>query len=274
MTKPIWRLLHTQPKNGPYNMALDEAILECVGKRISPPTLRLYAWAPPCLSLGYTQSINDIDLDQLASLNWDIVRRPTGGRAILHTDELTYSVIAPLDDPIVRGTVVESYQRIAQGFLEALRRLDLDAAADEKYLLRDGIRPRGPVCFEVPSNYEITVGGKKLIGSAQARRRDGVLQHGSIPLTGDLSRITRVLRYDDETARFTAAQRLLNHAITVENALGKQINFDRVGQAIVQSFQDVFDIQFVETTPSDEELTRMIEFIKEKYSSSQWTARN
>src|SRR5690606_14878512 len=109
-----WRLIRTQPAAGAWNMAVDEAVLEAVGQGDVLPTLRLYAWNPPCLSLGFAQPVQDVDRAALARLGWELVRRPTGGRAILHTDELTYSVIAPLDEPRVAGSVLESYRRLSQ----------------------------------------------------------------------------------------------------------------------------------------------------------------
>ena len=145
---------------------------------------------------------------------WGLVRRPTGGRAILHTDELTYSVIAPLNEERVYGSIIESYRRLSQALLEALHIIGLPARADKDHTLPENLKSGGPVCFEVPSNYEITFDGKKLIGSAQARRREGVLQHGSLPLTGDLARITTALVFPDEAARRAAGQRLLERAVT------------------------------------------------------------
>ena len=178
-----WRLIHTPPAGGAWNMAVDEAILEGARAGAVLPTLRLYAWQPPCLSLGYAQPFSDVALPRLAALGWDVVRRPTGGRAILHTDELTYSVTGPQDEPRLAGSVLESYQRLSAALLEALRQLNLPAQAAGAHLsAAEGADPKGPVCFEVPSDYEIVVGGKKLIGSAQARRKGGVLQHGALPL--------------------------------------------------------------------------------------------
>jgi len=109
-----WRLLLTPPAPGAWNMAVDEALLESAGRGESLPTLRLYAWAPPCLSLGQAQPFADVDMARLRARGWQAVRRLTGGRAILHTDELTYSVTAPPDEPRVAGTVLESYNRLAQ----------------------------------------------------------------------------------------------------------------------------------------------------------------
>src|SRR5512134_3886256 len=114
-----WRLLITPPSPGAWNMAVDESILEHVGRGEARPTLRLFAWQPACLSLGQAQPHSDVDVTRLRARGWDVVRRPTGGRAILHTDELTYSVIASADEPAMAGTLLESYNRLAQGLLHA-----------------------------------------------------------------------------------------------------------------------------------------------------------
>ena len=138
-------------------MAVDEAILEHAGQGLVPPTLRLYAWSPPCLSLGYAQSFDDVDIDRLQQRHWLVVRRPTGGRAILHADELTYSIAAPASHAIVRGSLLESYSRIALALLRAVRSLGLEA--EIKSAAGAGRGSPNPVCFEAPSAHEITVGG-------------------------------------------------------------------------------------------------------------------
>ncbi len=143
-----WRLLTTPPARGAWNMAADEAILEAVGRGDSLPTLRLYAWDPACLSLGYAQPLSDVDIPRLQSHGWEMVRRPTGGRAILHTDEITYSVIAPLDEPRVAGTVLESYSRLAAALVEALHLLDLPVEVQERPGEQQGSQPgvfRSPI---------------------------------------------------------------------------------------------------------------------------------
>src|SRR5918996_5777000 len=126
-----WRLLITPPARGAWNMALDEAILEHIGRGASLPTLRLYAWNPACLSLGYAQPFADIDSARLNERGWEVVRRATGGRAILHTDELTYSVIAPNDEPRVAGSVLESYNRLAQALLLGVQNLEVPVEMKE-----------------------------------------------------------------------------------------------------------------------------------------------
>lgn len=267
-----WRLVRTEPANGPWNMAVDEAILEAVGRSDVPPTLRLYAWDPPCLSLGFAQPVKDVDLDGLARNGWQLVRRPTGGRAILHTDELTYSVIAPGDEPRVAGSVLESYRRLSQALVNALQRLGLPALAEKEYALPQGIQAGAPVCFEVPSNYEITVAGKKLVGSAQARRKPGVIQHGSLPLYGDLTRITQALAYPDEAARQRAAARLLEHAATAE-MLGQPLNWAASAEAFASAFQETLNLTFREERLTSGELRRADELVDQKYAHPSWTNR-
>lgn len=272
-SRSTWRYLRTPSAPGAWNMALDEAILEATGQGLVPPTLRLYAWEPPCLSLGYAQPISDVDQAALARYGWELVRRPTGGRAILHTDELTYSVSAPHTEPRVGGSVLESYQKLADALLQALHRLAVPAASEEQYRLPEGANPKGPVCFEVPSNWEITVNGKKVIGSAQVRRQVGVLQHGSIPLGGDLSRITRALAFPDEATRTRAAARLLARACTLETALGRAVPWAQAAQALAEAFAQTLNLELETGEVTEKELKRAQVLVEEKYTPPHWTER-
>ncbi len=267
-----WRLLVTPASHGAWNMAIDEALLEAVGQDQSLPCLRLYSWTPPCLSIGYAQPCADIDRNRLFDLGWDWVRRPTGGRAILHTDELTYSVIAPLDEPRVSGGVLESYQRLSNALLVALHSVNIPAVA-RPISPSVKLNTDGPVCFEVPSNYEIVVGGKKLIGSAQARRKNSVLQHGTLPLWGDLTRITRALVYPDEQTRRYAASRLLSQATTVEAVLGYLIDWGAATQAFITGFHSALNIQFFQDDLSDQEMNQARRLAEEKYMHPSWLER-
>ena len=268
-----WRLLRMPPAQGAWNMAVDEAILESVYSGESLPTLRLYAWAPPCLSLGYSQPFADVNLPALRQAGWQIVRRPTGGRAILHTDELTYAVIAPLQEPRVAGSVLDSYSRLSGALLQALILMGLPAEARETYQDAGAPRNLNPVCFEVPSKYEITVNGKKLIGSAQARRKEGVLQHGSLPLYGDLTRITQVLHYPDSEAYHMAAESLLQHACTVESILGHPGGWEAAADAFTEAFQTVLNLNLLPGELTATELHRTRTLVKEKYAHPSWTER-
>lgn len=268
-----WRLLRTQPAAGAWNMAVDEAILESTAQGNMPPTLRLYAWSPACLSLGYAQSIDDVDLEKLKKLGWDIVRRPTGGRAILHIDELTYSICGMNSDPNLAGSILECYQRLSQGLIEALRRLSIIPDIPNLSPKQDHQSPENPVCFEVPSNYEITIGEKKLVGSAQARKKSGVLQHGTLPIYGDISRIIDILHYPEESLKEQARIRLLDHATTVESVLGYAGDWWIASYAFEQAFQKVLNIelQVMDLTPA--EGSRALDLFNEKYNHPDWTKR-
>jgi lipoate-protein ligase A len=267
-----WRLLISVPSRGAWNMAVDEAILEAVDNKLVPPTLRLYAWDPPCLSIGYAQSMMDVDIVRLEALGWDWVRRPTGGRAILHTDELTYSVIAPQSDPRVSGGVLESYQRLSLALLTALRNLNIPAMSLPNHMVNRN-QEAGAVCFEIPSNYEIVVNEKKLIGSAQARRKNIVLQHGTLPLWGDLTRITKALTFSDEAKRNTAAVRLLSHATTVEMVLGYRLSWDDAAKAFISSFQSELNVELRSGELTSQEISRAHTLEQEKYTHPIWLER-
>ena len=266
-----WRLLVTPPAPGAWNMAVDEAVLESTVRGDSHPTLRLYAWAPPCLSLGYAQPLSDVDLASLKQRGWDVVRRTTGGKAILHTDELTYSVAGPASHPLLVGSVLDSYSRLAIALTHALQSLGIPVTMKE-HGPGDG-RSKNPVCFEVPSAYEITVDGKKLVGSAQARRGGGVLQHGSLPLSGDLTRIIQVLAFSSQEERMQAANRLLERATTAGAVRGISVSWDGAAQAFVSAFSEVLKLELREGVLTQAERSRALELVETKYSHSSWLER-
>ena len=268
-----WRLLITPSAPGAWNMAVDEAILEHNVRGESLPTLRLYAWDPACLSLGHAQPFADVDTARLQDCGWEVVRRATGGRAILHTDELTYSVTGSAEEPILAGGVLESYNRLAQALLLAVKNLGVPVEIKEPVGHASSVTSANPVCFEVPSTYEITVAGKKLIGSAQARKKEGVLQHGSLPLTGDLTRICQALVFESESAREDASKRLLARATTVESALGRAISWDTAAQALIHAFEAQLGLCFERGELSESEARRAEELVKEKYDHPVWTER-
>ena len=267
-----YRLIKNKPADGAWNMAVDEAILEGVSSKEAIPTLRLYAWQPACLSLGYSQSIQDVDLPQLQARGWGIVRRLTGGRAILHADELTYALIAPMDEPLVAGSLLESYNRIAGGLLKALEILGLPVEINAH---TPGLNTNssGPVCFEMPSAYEITFEGKKLIGSAQARRKQGVLQHGSFPLHGDLGRIVQVLVFSGQGEREKARARLMDRATNAETVTGKKLDWELAARVFVEAFTSELDLYLVEDELSTKEINRAHELVETKYTQHNWTGR-
>lgn len=274
VTSKHWRLLISpEGECGAWNMALDEALLRSTAENNKSPTLRIYNWEPPTLSLGFAQTVKDVDLANLKHAGWDLVRRPTGGRAILHIDELTYSVTAPLDDPLLAGSLLESYQKISLALLAGLVKLGIDAVGDKTYPNGTASSAQNPVCFEIPSNYEITSRGKKLIGSAQARKYGGILQHGALPISGDITRITNVLNLLPYEGRKKAAENLVAHAINLETLLGFVPSWQTVAEAVIAGFSEALDISFVEEQPSALEIELAKHFFREKYSSDAWNFR-
>jgi lipoyl(octanoyl) transferase len=278
-TRATWRLLITPPTDGATNMAIDEAILYAQAEGNGLPTLRFYQWAPPCLSLGYSQRSSDVDEEACQQLGYTWVRRPTGGRAILHTDELTYSVIVPDTEPRVEGGIIESYRRLSTGLLAGLRILGADVFQAQN---KKGHNPhQGAACFDTPSNYEITVGNKKLIGSAQVRRRQGVLQHGTLPLFGDLDRIFACLSrtrgaggpvltpHRESDAHAT----LKDHALTLEQALGRQASFEEAADALAQGFAQALNLDLAATglSPREQELVEQLR--RDQYAHDSWNRR-
>ena len=230
-----WRLIvDAAPRSGAANMALDQAMAEACAAGASLPTVRFYRWQPPAVSLGRHQSYADVDEAAALGRGYEIVRRPTGGRAILHTDEFTYSVAAPQDEPRVQGGVMDSYLRISQALLAGLRRLGVQA---DKAPASVRVGPDvSAACFEVPSAYEITTGPRKLMGSAQSRRAGYVLQHGSLPLVGDITRLVDVLALPAADAETLRAE-LAGRACTLAQALGvgddsEDVRFARVSAAM------------------------------------------
>lgn len=264
-----WRLIITPPQNGPLNMAIDEALLLSTVKNCSAPILRLFAWDPGCLSLGFAQPFTDVDEKGLSRHAWDIVRRPTGGRAILHIDELTYSISAPLDNPAVNGSLLESYRHLSGGLIKTLEILGVRANADKEYANSD-LRPDHPVCFEVPSNYEITANGKKLVGSAQSRKMGGLLQHGTLPLYGDIARIADVLNFPDEASRQDAKIRIYSHATTLGDVLHREITWTETASAMITGFEAALGISLSESKLTDEENELAVHLLDSKYSTNEW----
>jgi len=272
-----WRLLITPPADGATNMAIDEALLHALADGKGQPTLRFYQWDPPCLSLGYNEPAAEVDEAACARRGYTWVRRPTGGRAILHTDELTYSVVVPADEPRVAGGVVESYRRLSAGLLAGLRALGAEVFQTEA---EPDITPqRGGACFDTPSHYEITAAGKKLVGSAQVRRRGVVLQHGALPLTGDLGRIFECLRppeaVADNPAPRSAHRRdyLLARACTLEQALGRTVSFEEAAEALAQGFASALNLRLDPGDLTDYEQALAARLRRQRYTADEWNRR-
>ena len=274
MSSSSWRLLiEDSPRSGAANMAVDEAIAEAAAAGAVPPTLRFYRWNPPTVSLGRHQKLADVDESQIAARGYDLVRRATGGRAILHVDELTYSVAGPIEEPSMAGGVMDAYLRFSNALLSGLSTLGLNA--DKAGGRTRAGRELSAACFETPSAYEITAGGRKLMGSAQSRRKGYVLQHGSLPLWGDVTRLVDVLALSC-TAKDRLRQQLRRQAATLAEALdlppdSERLAFPHVAAAMAGGFASALDQDLEPGTLSASELSRSAELIRVRYADPAWT---
>ena len=270
-----WRLLITPPQPGALNMAIDEAIAEAVANRLVPPTLRCYRWEPPCLSVGYFQSVAEtVDLERCQELGVDCVRRPTGGRAVLHDDELTYSLSAPEAHPLVSGDVTESYRKISQGVLAGLRELGIPAEAAPPRPVRSPLStPASAVCFYVPSDYELTVEGRKIVGSAQMRTRGVVLQHGSFLLSADPHKLYALLKLGSEEERAAQIESFYRRVTSASAVLGRPVSFDTAAAAMARGFASALGVELLEGELTAEEVARAECLRAEKYGSPAWNYR-
>lgn len=189
---PVWRLIVDGPATGAENMARDRELLDELVAGRRPPTLRFYAWEPACISLGLGQRADILDLEAVRTAGLDVVQRPTGGQALLHADEITYSVVASQQDPVVGGTLMQTYHAITEAFLGGLASLGVDGqGAPCEPRPATGLTP---VCFASASAEEVLVGGRKLVASAQWRSRSAFLQHGSLLLTDRQGELPGFLR--------------------------------------------------------------------------------
>jgi len=253
-----WRLLVTGPADGPQNMAIDEALLgraqssgECV--------FRLYEWARPTLSLGRNQAARGhYDLERARSLGIDFVRRPTGGRAVLHHRELTYSVTAPSPGD---ETLVAAYERINTLLVKALATLGVPVRAADPS--RRAAGPTAAPCFAEPARGELTYEGRKLVGSAQWRDRGALLQHGSILLDDDQSSIVGLMREATDAPPAPA---------TLRDALGREPVMAEVSDALWSAVRALAD-PLATTLEPDPTLFREAELIAARYRDDAWTWR-
>ncbi|MDI3327379.1 MAG: biotin/lipoate A/B protein ligase family protein [Alicyclobacillaceae bacterium] len=257
-------------------MAVDEAILIVHGEGSVPPTLRFYAWDPPTLSIGYFQRAEkEIDFESLRRRGYGFVRRPTGGRAVLHDREVTYSVVVSESYPGMPESVTESYRVISEGLVRGLRRMGLDAgfARPDEEQRKRLLEPGSAACFDSPSWYEVVVEGRKLIGSAQTRQRGVILQHGSLLLELDARALFGVLRFPSEKVRERLLRSFLHHAVALGDLTGGKVSREEVEKALVEGFADALGVEMVPGELTDRERTLAETLVREKYGSDAWNFR-
>ncbi len=247
-----WRLL-IDPGDVFWQMAVDEALLELRRRDRSPSTLRLYIISPSAVTIGYFQKIREaVDLEYAEERGIPVVRRVTGGGSVYHDEngEVTYAVIAKVGE--LPADVVESYRAICSGLVEALKELGLEAEF-------------------VPIN-DVVVGGKKISGSAQLRRGDAVLQHGTLLYATDLETLARVLKAPKEKLAEKGVRSIYERVTTVSKELGREVSRDEVVEAMVKGFSRALGVELEPGSLTEEEV-ELARRLEAKYRSREWNFR-
>ncbi|OAS85174.1 MULTISPECIES: biotin/lipoate A/B protein ligase family protein [Metabacillus] len=274
MTKEVWRYIDSGNCSPSFNMALDEALLEWHSEGKIPPTIRFYGWDPATLSIGYFQKVEkEINLDAVKKYGLGFVRRPTGGRGVLHDKELTYSVIVSEEHPEMPKTVTEAYRVISEGILEGFKNLGLDAyfaiprTEEEKQGLKS---PRSAVCFDAPSWYELVVEGRKVAGSAQTRQKGVILQHGSILLDLDEDMLFDLFNYSNDKVKERMQRAFKNKAVATNTLRVEPVTINEAKKAFKEGFEKGLNIELEPYDLNKEELEYVEKIAKEKYESEEW----
>jgi len=260
---PVWRLINSGPGSASYNMALDEAIATSVRNREAPPTLRFYTWVRPSLSLGCFQKTSDLDLDYCRHNAIPVVRRPTGGRAILHGDELTYSFSVRTDEKPFSEGLMASYRRISSAFNLAFRKIGISVES-KMQRERGRVLTGNPLCFESSSYGELLLNNRKIVGAAQKRWKDGLLQQGSIPYICDKGKIAHIFgRKASETEN------------TMHGLKDIVPGFDdqKFRKAVQAAFEETFRISLLTSHPDPEGHQLALELEQRKYLQDSWNLR-
>ncbi|ADC48399.1 MULTISPECIES: lipoate--protein ligase family protein [Alkalihalophilus] len=272
-----WRFIDSGNCSPAYNMALDEALLDWHSKGKIPPTIRFYGWNPATLSIGYFQKVEkEVNMQAVKDYGLGFVRRPTGGRGVLHDQELTYSVIVSEDHPEMPATVTEAYRVISEGILEGFKKVGLDAyfavprTDEEKNALKN---PRSAVCFDAPSWYELVVEGRKVAGSAQTRQKGVILQHGSIILDIDEDKLFDLFNYPSERVRERMQKNFKNKAVAI-NALRKTpLTMEEAKEAFHYGFEKGLGITLEPYSLTMDEEAEVWKIARERYEQDSWNYR-
>ena len=243
-----WKFLNTGFNSGSFNMEFDEKLAHKFNNISDVPILRIYGWSPYTISLGFNQNILDFDSSKISQAGIDIVKRPTGGRAILHAHELTYSIVIPIGEQSPRSI----YRFINEGLMCGISLMGIQVnlsenSADFRKLYQEST---SIPCFSSSAKNEIQFEGRKLVGSAQRRYGKIILQHGSFLLGPQHREITRYLAPHIDSMK-TIEDDLNTKTIDAETILGRKISFENAAECIKQGFEKEHDIVFEDLAAND-----------------------
>jgi len=249
-----WRLLQTGFNTAAANMAIDRAILIAYSDGKVPPTVRFYGWTPPAISIGYFQSLTDeVNLTACKKYGVDYVRRITGGGAVFHDKEVTYSIVVSESHPAVPKNILQSYGRVCGAVIKGLDQLGINSTY-------------------APIN-DIIVQGKKISGNAQTRKLNTVLQHGTILLDVDVDTMFSLLKVPNEKIKDKLIKDVKQRVTSIKHIKGKEVGFDEVAAAMKKGFEDEFQIDLLEGTLTNEEKRLAKQFEKECFATKEWNHR-
>jgi lipoate-protein ligase A len=264
--KKEWRFVDTGMNDGFLNMAIDQVLLEAHLQGHCPATLRVYRWRPPALTLGFFQNLEaEIEINRCSELGIDIVRRLTGGRAVLHDDELTYSVVTS-EEWGFPESLDPSYRLLNEGLIAAYRMLGLEVCLEA----HTG-EPSSAACFSAAGSADLTFQGRKLCGSAQFRQGFALLQHGSLPISLDAQSFFSILKFPSDATRDRARADFCRKAAGLSDILGRRIGWQELKEALFKGFQTSLGIELYEEPLSPEEIDQSRRLASEKYRACGWT---
>lgn len=248
-TKNIWRIVKSIETKGSMQMAIDEAIMNARINNFVPNTLRFYYWNPPCVSIGYFQSLQkEVDVKKAKEQGVDIVRRYTGGGAVFHNKELTYSLV--LSENEVSKDIIKSYKQICESLVIGLKSIGISA--------------------EFKPINDIIVNNKKISGNAQTRKQGVVLQHGTILLDVDVKKMFSILKVPSEKIKDKLIEIAEQRVTSIKNELGNNITKKEIESSILKGFEKNFNMTFEESQLSEHELIIAKKLCEEKYSTKKW----
>lgn len=262
--KQHWRFLKTGAADGVFNMTADETLATLRDQ--AAPILRVYSWRPFTISLGYHQPMAEVNVARCYQDGLGLVRRPTGGRAILHAREVTYSVIIPQSHPLYQESSLSIYKSISRALVAGLRAIGMPAVL-EKSNGRDtefARYHRRFSCFATSAKYEIHYQSRKLVGSAQRRFENGLLQHGSILLGDEHLDLTKYMSENGRAQDGDSRARLQSRTSTLESILQRTVTFDEMATCLQHGFETTFDVTLSPDEFSTAEL-QQIEQVKPQY---------
>ncbi len=247
-----WRLIDMRIEDAPTQMAIDEAIAYARTRNETPNTIRLYRWNPSAVSIGYFQSIEqEVNLDVCKEQGVDVIRRITGGGAVFHdyNGEITYSLVAPNNDPKIPADIMESYRLICGAIVKGLATIGVES--------------------EFKPVNDIIAGGRKISGNAQTRRHGVVLQHGTVLVDSDLRKMFQVLRVSDAKISDKLIQAVEERVTNIRRYLERDVSFDEMRAALITGFEETFNIELEAGKLTDYE-NELVDEYRKRYSSREW----